>query len=464
MLGLRRLVPLALAAAVAASLPAATGAASATTPRYTIRSQVVAPGLTLLRIVDHLGPRHIFVLRVKLKTALTLDVGLASHRLLGFERTSSMVARYGAIAGVNGDFAYWPGRPMHAFMEDGTLRYSSRAPGQNFSVSHDEARRFMHHPAVAASVVIPSLGFTSKVSSVNDGRRGGNSIVETSPWYRDTGPVNACSARLAVAGPPTWGPQRLSVVRPYTVLDVTCGADPVALRGRIAISARRRTQDAVLLKGLAPGTPLSLRAGVGWPDVLDSIGGVPDLVKGGKIVLPPCDGHFCQLQPRTGVGWTADGTILLVVVDGRQDGWSVGIGLMDFARLFRRLGATAAMNLDGGGSSTMVVKGTVVNRPCDDTGERAITSSILVLPGRDPGETNLGGAASVVRPGTAPWPAVAWRARTAAAAAAAAAAAVDPGSTGGLLDAMARGSLGGDPGSLDRTELRELRRYRSSRG
>jgi exopolysaccharide biosynthesis protein len=51
----------------------------------------------------------------------------------------------------------------------------------------------------------------------------------------------------------------------------------------------------------------------------------------------------------------------------------------------RNLGAVDALNLDGGGSSEMVVKGKVVNRPSDGR-ERRITNAVLILPGADPGE------------------------------------------------------------------------------
>jgi exopolysaccharide biosynthesis protein len=77
--------------------------------------------------------------------------------------------------------------------------------------------------------------------------------------------------------------------------------------------------------------------------------------------------------------------VLLVVIDGRQPRWSVGASLGELARIMRDLGAVEAMNLDGGGSSTMWVEGEVVNRPSDGT-ERKVTTAVLVLPGEDPGE------------------------------------------------------------------------------
>jgi len=90
-------------------------------------------------------------------------------------------------------------------------------------------------------------------------------------------------------------------------------------------------------------------------------------------------GFVAGRQPRTLAGVRADGTLLLVTVDGRLPGWSVGMTLPESARLMRSLGARDALNLDGGGSSTMVVRGEVVNRPADRV-ERRVSDGLFVLP------------------------------------------------------------------------------------
>jgi exopolysaccharide biosynthesis protein len=77
--------------------------------------------------------------------------------------------------------------------------------------------------------------------------------------------------------------------------------------------------------------------------------------------------------------------LLLVVVDGRQED-SRGVTLVEFARLFRDLGAIHALNLDGGGSTTMVVMGSVVNDPSGQF-ERPTSSALLILPGEDKEQT-----------------------------------------------------------------------------
>jgi hypothetical protein len=85
-------------------------------------------------------------------------------------------------------------------------------------------------------------------------------------------------------------------------------------------------------------------------------------------------------NPRTIAGVTRDGRLLLVAVDGRAPGYSAGLSFEEEAAVMRALGARDAVNLDGGGSTTMTVRGTVVTRPSDATGERPIADAIVVGP------------------------------------------------------------------------------------
>ena len=84
-------------------------------------------------------------------------------------------------------------------------------------------------------------------------------------------------------------------------------------------------------------------------------------------------------QPRTGIGMIEANHLVVVVVDGRDEGYSEGVTLTELAEVFVELGAQVAYNLDGGGSSTMFFSGDVVNRPSNG-GERGV-SDILYLAG-----------------------------------------------------------------------------------
>ncbi|MFE4173592.1 phosphodiester glycosidase family protein [Streptomyces sp. NPDC056909] len=125
------------------------------------------------------------------------------------------------------------------------------------------------------------------------------------------------------------------------------------------------------------------------------VSAAPTLVKNGRIAidaategtLDPLDLSFGFAwsnvrQPRTMAGIDGHGRLLLVTVDGRQPGVSEGFTLAEAARFMRSLGAEQALNLDGGGSSAMVVGGKLVNITSDATGERAVGDTIQILPAR----------------------------------------------------------------------------------
>ena len=87
-------------------------------------------------------------------------------------------------------------------------------------------------------------------------------------------------------------------------------------------------------------------------------------------------------NPRTLAGVTRDGHLLLVAADGRAPGISVGLSFAEEAAVMRALGATDAVNLDGGGSTTLALGSRLVTRPSDATGERPVGDAIVLLGGR----------------------------------------------------------------------------------
>jgi exopolysaccharide biosynthesis protein len=116
------------------------------------------------------------------------------------------------------------------------------------------------------------------------------------------------------------------------------------------------------------------------------IGGAIGLVRDGTTSITAAqDGMantnmIVRRHPRTLAGVTVDGVLILAVVDGRAPGTAVGASFFESAELMRWLGARDAMNLDGGGSSTMVIGREVVNQPSDGT-ERGVGDALLVVGG-----------------------------------------------------------------------------------
>jgi hypothetical protein len=125
------------------------------------------------------------------------------------------------------------------------------------------------------------------------------------------------------------------------------------------------------------------------------VNGGPQLIDGGRVSIEPqADGLIhaddpsffygwgIRRNPRTMIGTDRQGRLLLVEVDGRNATHSQGLSIPEAGELMRSLGAVEAMNLDGGGSSAMVVGGKLLNTPSDATGERPVGDAVVVLPRR----------------------------------------------------------------------------------
>ena len=122
-----------------------------------------------------------------------------------------------------------------------------------------------------------------------------------------------------------------------------------------------------------------------WEKAEFIVGGGPLLLwKGSRLEEPEKESIsrvFCLARhPRTAVGVRADGTLVLVTVDGRQPEESVGMSIPELTDLMLELGCVSAINLDGGGSTTMVIDGHVVNRPSSLGGARRNADAILLFP------------------------------------------------------------------------------------
>ena len=120
-----------------------------------------------------------------------------------------------------------------------------------------------------------------------------------------------------------------------------------------------------------------------WRDALDAVGGAGLLVSRGHLVtdwsVERTDRDFrTGRHPRSVIGVDRAGAVWLIAVDGRQPAWSVGMSFAELQRLSSGLDLRDALNLDGGGSTTLVVRGRVVNRPSDLTGPRAVSDAVVV--------------------------------------------------------------------------------------
>ena len=170
------------------------------------------------------------------------------------------------------------------------------------------------------------------------------------------------------------------------------GNNPIPENGAV-ISFRSRIDEDLqtqLSEGKRGKIEIELKPAI-WNRTVQAIGGRIQLVKNGRVNEMIEKHHHAQkkhtpgkrqrdlalsYEPRTALGYNEQ-KLILVVVDGRRSGYSTGLSLYRLASLLIRLGATEAINLDGGSSSTFVVDGKVVNRPSGQ-GERDVLNAVLI--------------------------------------------------------------------------------------
>ncbi len=140
------------------------------------------------------------------------------------------------------------------------------------------------------------------------------------------------------------------------------------------------------LASLVPGTTVQLTISIsaGWQTATQAIGGREFLLRAGTPYISPHPSIADQYHPRTAIGVTAAGVVILAVVDGRAAGYSTGVTDAELASLMAEQGAVNAINLDGGDSTAMSVRQpgdalvSIVNRPSDGS-ERPVANSLLVF-------------------------------------------------------------------------------------
>jgi exopolysaccharide biosynthesis protein len=115
-----------------------------------------------------------------------------------------------------------------------------------------------------------------------------------------------------------------------------------------------------------------------------AVGGGPVLVKDGAIFISNNEEKkfagkaIADHHPRTAMGYTKDGYLILLAVQGRMKNIAVGTTLTETAQIFIDLGAVEAINLDGGGSSCLLINGKETIKPSDPTGQRPVPAVFFV--------------------------------------------------------------------------------------
>ena len=353
------------------------------------KSEFIAPGIEHLQITrgyksdkEITGPWFINMLRIDLRKA-RLRMVHAMDEAVGLETVSSLATRYGALAAINSGY----------FRTTGTYRGDSVGiqvlNGQILSESNNgRAAVGLVEGSRAQQIVFGHVVFTGEliagakakhvINGLNRPRADDDLIIFTPEFHRTT----------------LTNPDGLEViVRRGRVTEIRelQGSSTIPTDGFV-ISASGSAREWVRQNsGKRASVRLSLKMSPletdqkdEWQKATSIIGGGPQLIKDSRVeitnaaekILPAFVG---DLHPRTAIAKLKSGELLLVTVDGRQTA-SIGMSLTMLADLLIEFGATDAINLDGGGSTTMVIRNRLVNKPSDTTGERPVSDAILIYP------------------------------------------------------------------------------------
>ena len=206
---------------------------------------------------------------------------------------------------------------------------------------------------------------------------GFSDVVLFTPRFGEQTRANGETTQIALVG--LTGPFRANARVSARIASVTVGASQRIPPEGAVLAARG--VGAYALRNLKAGdeVELSLTLEGEEGDIREAVGGGPRVVRNGAASVEHqrerfSNGFAGKRHPRSGVG-IREGTMVMVAVDGRQPGYSEGMTLYELADLFIELGCSDAMNLDGGGSATMVVRDRVMNSPSGGM-ERAVVNGL----------------------------------------------------------------------------------------
>lgn len=349
------------------------------------RSQPIEllPGVTYEREVQFTphGPVTVHVVRGPRPVGLyRLRPSLAQDAVAGRETVTSMQRRRASqatVVGVNGDFfSLAEGRPSGITLRDGVLATPPHPGRSSLGVGLDgllDVRR------VSLRATWIGTGPRRPVAQLNKAPGPSALSLFTSEWGRATPRVGGAIAVVLAPFPEAVPNADLESV----VTGVVEGGRPVPIAAGTAVLVGRGAAAARLREEAPVGAAVTVRLSLqpDWSGVADAIGGGPVLVEDGTPVAHPGEAftttQLVLRNPRSAVGQRADGRVLLVTVDGRRPGYSVGMTNFELALTMLRLGAVRAMALDSGGSTTLAFDGRVLNRPSDGR-ERRVASALML--------------------------------------------------------------------------------------
>lgn len=367
-----------------------------------VRFPNTAPGLQIYRYDWDVETCALYVAEMsRHEPTLHFEVALANAQVLGKETVRSManrrtqrgdrrvlVAVNGGF-GVLGDMRGYGGVLENLHIQDGELITQPTDTEACFGVT--ESGEFLSS-SVQMNASLQIGTHTLQLSCINQRRLDGCQVTLYTPRLGESTRTNRRRGReVILSGLPL--PLTPNYEHPYRVETVSRDGNSLIPRdGAVLwINARLRDESISHFNTGADGTLTISLSPPEWNHVRHAIGGRLRLLKNGKINETLVEMHNAEKrhtpgkrtpvlnlshEPRTALGYNAD-TLFLVVADGRQPKYSTGLTLYELASILIELGATEAINLDGGSSSTFVVKDTVINKPSGQQ-ERDVLNAVFI--------------------------------------------------------------------------------------
>ncbi len=324
----------------------------------------IMPGLNYTRYVrvDNRGTLTAYVLEAD-RSKFDLQLVLAGDNISsGRQKLKAMAAAHQAVAAINGGY----------FSLDGSLIGNTRLNGQTAGTTYFNRTSLGFMPdgtlKLAASQyygVVDINGQQVYLSGVNCPRGTNNTILYNSLFGNYTG-TNEFGKEY--------------VVQNGKVIAIN-QANSFILTGAQVISVHGTAQDAFAKVRIGDKITVGENFGPELDSASTIVGAGPELLRGGQLSVTSVQEQFPAdiakgRAPRTALGIKADGKIIFMVIDGRQS-HSIGTTLTETAQLLQKFGAVNGFNLDGGGSSEMVLQGQILNSPSDG-GERPVGSGLIL--------------------------------------------------------------------------------------
>ena len=362
----------------------------------------IAPGLHLYRYDWDSEPCVLYVAEMsRREPGLHFEVMLANSQVLGKETVRDMAKRrtergdrrvlvaVNGGFGVLGDMRGYGGVLENLHIQEGELITQPTDTDACFGVT--ETGEFLSTPVeMKATLQIGTQ--TLEIGCINQRRLDGCQVTLYTPRLGASTHTNRRQGTEIVMGGLAL-PLTPNYTSAYRVEGIsTDGNSSIPREGGI-LWMSRRLKDLSLseFSAGASGTVTVSLSPPAWNDVRHAIGGRLRLLKAGKINETLSEMHHAEKrhtpgkrsavlnlshEPRTALGYNAD-TLFLVVADGRQPQYSTGLTLYELASILRELGATEAINLDGGSSSTFVVNDTIINKPSGQQ-EREVLNAVFI--------------------------------------------------------------------------------------